>query len=308
MPRMPTSLLTRRKVVAGGAALVAGALCPRVLGACADGLRAVGEEDEGRESPFAAIEAGVGGRLGLAALDTATSDRLTHRADERFPMCSTFKWLLAAQVLARADAEEESLERVVRFGPADLLEYAPVAGEHVEAGELTVSELCAAAVRVSDNTAANLLLATVGGPEGFTAYLRTLGDRVTRLDRREPELNEAAPGDPRDTTSPAAMLEDLRTVLLGDALSPASRELLIDWLVTSTTGKARLRAGLPGDWRVGDKTGTCGPGYANDVAIAWPPGQPPILIAAYLAEAEASFEECNAALADVARGIAGSFA
>lgn len=308
MLRTPTSLLTRRKVVAGGAALVAGALCPRVLATGAAAPRVLGGQDEGPERPFAPIEAGVGGRLGVATLDTATAERLTHRADERFPMCSTFKWLLAAQVLARVDAGEEALDRVVRFGPAEVLEYAPVAREHVETGELTVSDLCAAAVQVSDNTAANLLLATVGGPDGFTTFLRTLGDRVTRLDRREPELNEAAPGDPRDTTTPAAMLEDLRTVLLGDVLSPASRELLVGWLVTSTTGRTRLRAGLPADWRVGDKTGTCGRGYANDVAIAWPPGRPPILIAAYLAEAEASFEDCNAALAEVARRVAGSFA
>lgn len=223
-------------------------------------------------------------------------------------MCSTFKWLLAAQVLARVDTGEESLERVVRYGPADLLEYAPVTRERVEAGGLTISELCAAAVQVSDNTAANLLLATVDGPAGFTAFLRTLGDPTTRLDRTEPELNAAKPGDPRDTTTPAAMLEDLRTVLLGDVLSPASRERLIDWLVTSMTGKARLRAGLPTDWRAGDKTGTCGRGFANDVAIAWPPGRKPILIAAYLAEAEASFEDCNAALAEVAREVAKAFA
>lgn len=297
--RRTSSLLTRREIIAGGVALAAGAMGARAL--CGQG---------GRERPFAlaaAIEASVGGRLGVAALDTGTSERLTHRADERFPMCSTFKWLLAAQVLARVDAGEESLDRAVRYGPADLLEYSPVTRKHVESGGLTIGELSAAAVQISDNTAANLLLATVDGPEGFTAFLRTLGDPTTRLDRTEPELNEAAPGDPRDTTTPAAMLEDLRTVLLGEVLSPASRERLIEWLVASTTGKTRLRAGLPGDWRVGDKTGTCGPGFANDVAIAWPPGREPILVAAYLAEAEASYEDCSAALAEVARGVAQAF-
>ena len=287
-------------MLAGGAALVAGAMMPRALGGQGGSEKAF--------APGAAIEASVGGRLGVAALDTGTSERLTHRAEERFPMCSTFKWLLAAQVLSRVDVGEESLDRVVRYGPADLLEYSPVTRKNVESGGLTIAELSAAAVRISDNTAANLLLATVEGPEGFTAFLRTLGDPTTRLDRTEPELNEAAPGDPRDTTTPAAMLEDLRTVLLGDALSPASRERLIDWMVTSTTGKARLRAGLPESWRVGDKTGTCGPGFANDVAIAWPPDRPPILIAAYLAEAEASYEDCSAALAEVGRGVAEAFA
>lgn len=311
MLRTPTSLLTRREVIAGGAALVGGALGTRALGAGAAAPRVLGGKQEGRERFFAraaAIEASVGGRLGVAALDTATSERLVHHADERFPMCSTFKWLLAAQVLARVDSGEESLDRVVRYGPDDLLEYAPVARERVEERGLTVSELCAAAVQVSDNTAANLLLTTVDGPEGFTAFLRTLGDSTTRLDRTEPELNEAGPGDQRDTTTPTAMLEDLRTVLLGDVLAPESGERLIDWMVTSTTGLARLRAGLPDGWRTGDKTGTCGRGYANDVAITWPPGRPPILIAAYLAEAKASYEDCNAALAEVARGVAEAFA
>lgn len=297
---MPAARLTRREVLAGGAALVAGAMMPRALGGQGGSERAF--------AAAAAIEASVGGRLGVAALNTGTSERLTHRAEERFPMCSTFKWLLAAQVLSRVDAGQEALDRALRYGPADLLEYSPVTRKNVESGGLTIAELSAAAVQISDNTAANLLLATVDGPAGFTAFLRTLGDPTTRLDRTEPELNEAAPGDPRDTTTPAAMVEDLRTVLLGEALATASRERLIDWLVASTTGKTRLRAGLPGDWRVGDKTGTCDRGFANDVAIAWPPGREPILIAAYLAGAEASFEDCSAALAEVGRGVAEAFA
>lgn len=300
LSRTTPDTLTRREVIAGGVALL---LAPRGFPASA------GERTPDGFSALArSIEESVGGRLGVAAVDTGTSGRLGHRAGERFPLCSTFKWLLAAQVLARVDAGEESLDRLVRYGPVDVLEYAPVARDHVERGGLTVAELCAAAVRVSDNTAANLLLATLGGPEGLTAFLREIGDPVTRLDRSEPALNVVGPEDERDTTTPEAMVEDLRTLLLGDALSPASRELLIEWLVTSTTGKARLRAGLPADWRVGDKTGTCGRGVANDVAIAWPPGRPPILVAAYLAEAEASFEDCNAALARVGRAVAEAFA
>jgi len=295
-PRPASRPLTRREVLAGGALLLA----PRGLSAWAAEPAPDGFAERVRE-----IETRVGGRLGVAALDTGTSRRLTHRAEERFPLCSSFKWLLAAQVLARVDAGEESLDRVVRYGPDDLLEYAPVAREHVDSGGLTVAELCDAAVRRSDNTAANLLLATVGGPEGLTTFLREIGDPATRLDRTEPSLNQVGAGDERDTTTPEAMVADLRTLLLGDALSPPSRELLVDWMVASTTGKARLRAGLPSGWRVGDKTGTCGHGVANDVAIAWPPGvRAPILVAAYLAEADASYEDCNAALADVGRAVA----
>jgi len=292
--------LTRRELLAGGATLL---LAPRGLPAWA--------EAPAPDRFFARIreiETRVDGRLGVAALDTGAGERLGHRSGERFPMCSTFKWLLAAQVLARVDAGEESLDRVVRYGPEDVLEYAPVARDNLARGGMTVDELCAAAVRRSDNTAANLLLAASGGPEGLTAFLRGIGDPVTRLDRIEPAMNMVGPGDERDTTTPDAMVDDLRTLLLGDALSPASRELLAEWLVTATTGKTRLRAGLPEGWRVGDKTGTCGSGVAHDVAIAWPPGRAPILVAAYLAEADASFEECNAALADVGRAVAEAFA
>src|SRR6266550_6051422 len=163
---------------------------------------------------FAAIEQHVAGRLGVAALDTATGRRLAYRADERFALCSTFKWLLGAQVLARAEAGVEQLSRVVRYAETDLLEYAPVTRAHVRGG-MTISELVSAAIRYSDNTAANLLLQTIGGPASFTAYLRRLGDRITRLDRVEPDLNSAIPGDARDTTTPNAMVANLRVVLLG---------------------------------------------------------------------------------------------
>lgn len=255
-------------------------------------------------SRLAAIEAKTGGRLGVAALDTGSGRRIEYRADERFAMCSTFKLLLAAAVMARVDAGRESLDRRVAFGPPDLLEYAPVAREHVAEGSMPVSALCAAAVGKSDNTAANLLLASLGGPEGLTRYARSLGDEVTRLDRAEPKLNQNAPGDPRDTTTPAAMLASSRKVLVGDALSAASRARLEAWLVGSTTGAARLRAGFPPTWRAGDKTGTGMNGATNDVAIAWPPGRPPVLAAVYLTGSPLALAAREAALAEVGRIIA----
>lgn len=289
----------RRRGVVG--ALLAS---PFVLSAGA-ALRAAVPEAPGPVDQLAALERRHGGRLGVAILDTATGRRINHRGEERFPMCSTFKWLLAAQVLARLDRSEESLDRRIVFAESDLVSYSPVTEKHTGEPGMTMGELCEAAVTLSDNTAANLMLASGGGPAGFTAFARSIGDEWTRLDRIEPALNEATPGDPRDTTTPAAMLRDLQAVLLGDVLSPASREQLIAWLVATRTGDARLRAGLPG-WRVGDKTGTGAHAVTNDVAIAWPPGGAPWLVTAYYTGADtASQAERDAVIADVGRIVAG---
>jgi Beta-lactamase class A len=248
-----------------------------------------------------ALERRHGGRLGVSILDTASGERTGHRADERFPMCSTFKVLAAAQVLARVDRGEEKLERRIAFAKKDLVAYSPVTEKHVGASGMGLAEICRAAITLSDNTAGNLLLDSFGGPAGLTAFARTLGDKVTRLDRRETELNEAIPGDPRDTTTPASMLDDMRRLLLGDVLSPASRKRLADWLVATTTGGSRLRAGLPTGWRVGDKTGTSGNGVCNDIAIAWPPGRAPLLVTVYYAGSTVPQETRNAVLAEVGR-------
>lgn len=252
----------------------------------------------------AAIERRVGGRLGVYALDTGSGRALSHRPDERFAMCSTFKWLLAAAVLARVDDGRLSLDERVSYGPEDLIEHAPVTGAHVGEGGLTIGALTEAIVTVSDNTAANLLLEKTGGPAGLTQYARSLGDPVTRLDRRELELNTNHPGDPRDTTSPRAMVRLMQEVLVGDALSPASRERLLGWLRAAETGKRRLRAGLPRDWLVGDKTGSGGRGSVNDVAIAVPPGRAPILIAAYMSGSTSTFEALEAGHAEVGGWVA----
>ena len=257
---------------------------------------------------FKAIETRLRGRLGVAALDTGTGARLGYRADERFAMCSTFKLLLAAAILARVDAGKLSLQQRVPFTKADLLGVAPVSRAHVGEGGLSLERLCAAAVSESDNTAANLLLGLVGGPEGYTRYLRGLGDPITRLDRRELALNTNLPGDPRDTATPNATEGNLRRVLAGDALSPASRERLTGWMIATQTGLARLRAGLPRTWRVGDKTGTGGNGALNDIAVAWPPGRPPIVIAAYSSGSSAPAADREAGLAEVGRIVAKAFA
>lgn len=253
---------------------------------------------------LAGVEASVGGRVGVFALDTGNGRQLAHRPDERFAMCSTFKWVLAAAILARVDRAQLSLDERVPYGSADLLEHAPATREHVVEGAMTVDALAQAAVTVSDNTAANLLLAKIGGPAGFTQFVRSLGDSVTRLDRDEPALNNNEPGDPRDTTSPRAMVGLMRQVLCGDVLSQAGRERLLGWLRACETGKDRLRAGLPQDWTVGDKTGSGLRNTVNDVAIAVPPGRAPILIAAYMSEGGSGLKVLQAAHADVGRLVA----
>lgn len=257
----------------------------------------------GGSGPLRRIEASQGGRLGVAALDTASGSRIDHRADERFPLCSTFKFLAAAYVLARVDAGEEALDRVLTYGRDDIVAHSPATEPRLGTG-MTIGALCEATMTLSDNTAANLLLASFGGPEGLTRYLRSIGDDVSRLDRIEPALNEATPGDPRDTTSPAAMLATMQRLLLGDALSPASRRVLTDWLIANRTGDRRIRAGVPQDWTVGDKTGGGAYGTTNDIAILWPPGQAPILLTVYLTESSASADDREASIAQVGKIIA----
>lgn len=257
---------------------------------------------------LAAIETRVGGRLGVAAIESSSGRKIEHHAQERFPLCSTFKFLTAAAVLHRVDENQDQLTRVVPYTEADLLEHAPVTREHVKDGGMTLSRLAAAAIIRSDNTAGNLLLRTIGGPAGLTRYARTLGDKKTRLDRIEPDLNSALPGDERDTTTPAAMLGNMRALLIANALSDVSRALLDSWLAANQTGGDLIRAGVPNDWKVGDKTGRGGNGAINDIAILRPPGREPILLAIYLVGSTASAEVRQAAIADVARLVAETFA
>ncbi|HET6502031.1 MAG TPA: class A beta-lactamase [Amycolatopsis sp.] len=234
------------------------------------------------EPDLAAVEAGFSGRVGVYAVHTGTGASVQHRADERFLLCSTHKVLAVSAVLRSSARQPGLLDRVIHYDRSQLLEYAPVTTRHVSDG-MTVSALCAAALTVSDNTAANLLVQLVGGPAAVTAFARTLGDPVTRLDRTEPDLNVGAPGDERDTTTPAAIAADLRALTVGDALDPAGRDLLIGWLRTNTTGNQLIRAGVPAGWQVGDKSGSGAHGETNDIAVVWPPGQAPLIIASYTA-------------------------
>jgi beta-lactamase class A len=256
------------------------------------------------EKELVELEEASGGRLGVALLDTASGVHAGHRTDERFPMCSTFKLLAVAAVLARVDRREEQLERIVRFTPKDIVTYSPATETRVGDAGMSINELCAAAITLSDNTAGNLLLAAIGGPTGLTAFARTLGDDMTRLDRIEPDLNEALSGDPRDTSTPAAMLSNLRALTFGNVLSPASKAQLIEWLIQNKTGDKRLRAGLPTGWKVGDKTGSGARGTTNDLAIVWPSEHPPVLVSVYLTAATADDDQRNLTIAAVGKKIA----
>lgn len=249
---------------------------------------------------FAALETASGGRLGVTVLDTGSGRRLGgHRQDERFPMCSTFKSMLVAHVLSLADAGRLSLDTRVPITERDLLSYAPVARRHV-GKDLSVRDLCRGTLTTSDNTAANLLLGVNGGPAALTAFLRAQGDPVTRNDRYEPDMNRFAQGDPRDTTSPAAMAASLARFAVGDGLLPPSRLQFADWLVDNQTGDACLRAGLGPRWRVGDKTGSNGEDTRNDIAVLWPrAGGTPWVITAYLQGASVDEAQRAAVLARV---------
>mgnify|MGYP001591062493 CR=1 FL=1 len=254
-----------------------------------------------------AVEARLGGRVGVAVREASTGRNWSRRGDERFALTSTFKALAAAAVSARVDRGEETLDRSIVFSAADLVPYSPATEKRVGAPGMTLAEICEAAITLSDNTAGNLMLDAIGGPEGLDAFLRSIGDTTTRLDRREPDLNTAVPGDPRDTTTPAAIAATLERSILGEALSEASRLRLERWMAADRVGDALLRAGLPKTWAIADKTGAGGHGARAIVAVTRPPAGPPVTIAVFLAETAATMAERNAAIAEIGTAIGRAF-
>ena len=263
-----------------------------------DSSAQTGQAEALDEAAVAAIEQRIGGRVGVALVGADGEFLFGHRSDERFAMCSTFKLALSAAVLEAVAAGDLALDDVVTFGPEDILDYAPAVEEHAAEGQMTVGQLAAAISTLSDNSAANLLLERIGGPGAMTAFFRRHGDEVSRLDRTEPELNENAPGDERDTTSPEAMAGLVQRLVLGDALDPDQRDQLAAWAVANETGDNRIRAGIPAGWRVGDKTGSCGTAY-NDVGIVWPPDAAPFVLAVYVDRPSAEAAEVEAAIAEL---------
>lgn len=260
------------------------------------------DESPAKVGSFAELEKQhAGSRIGVMAVDVSTNRRADYRADERFIMCSTFKVLAVAAVLKRVDEKKEKLGRFVRYDETQLLEYAPVTRAHAKEGGMSLEALCATAIEQSDNTAANLILETIGGPKGVTDFARSLGDEFTRLDRMEPELNRATPGDDRDTTTPAAMGKDLQRLLTSDVLSQESRARLEGWMVANETGLKMIRASVPADWRVGDKTGRSGNGACNDIAILRPPTGGPLFLAIYVNAPNESPEGRDSLVAEAAK-------
>ena len=280
------------------------ALATSRAGAHSEKARAAGSLPFDLAQRLREIERGSSGLLGVHILDTATGVEYGHRADERFLMCSTFKMLASALVLRRVDLGRESLTRRIVFSAADLVPNSPVSEHRVGGDGMSMGELCEATLTTSDNVAANLILASYGGPAALTAFARSIGDNVTSFDRNEPSANIWH--DLRDTTTPRAALHGMQHVLLGDVLAPASREQLRQWMLATTTGAGRLKAGLPAGWAIADRTGTASDkkdgGTSNDIAVAWPPGGgAPLLVTAYLTRSSASFEARNATLAEVGR-------
>ncbi|MEO1145459.1 MAG: class A beta-lactamase [Cyanobacteria bacterium J06638_22] len=250
------------------------------------------------------IEERLDARVGVAVYDKETGQSWEYHADDRFAMASTFKTLACATMLSRVDAGQEQLDRVIPFDERDLVTYSPVTETRVDSEGMSLFELCQATLSLSDNTAANLILEAVDGPQGVTEFLRSIGDDITQLDRWEPEVNEAIPGDERDTTTPNAMAMTIEKLVLGDVLSPESRQQLEDWLRGNEVGDALLRAGVPEDWQVADRTGAGDNGLRANVAVIWPPEREPVIATVYIAETNASFDDRNAAIAEIGTAIA----
>lgn len=254
-------------------------------------------------APLRELERRHGVRLGLHAVNVETGRTLAHREDERFALLSTFKTLAAAALLHEHPLASGYFETVITYTQADLVANSPVTSTRVATG-MTVAELCEAAITRSDNTAGNLLLKELGGPEGLTRFLRSTGDTESRLDRWETELNTAIPGDVRDTTTPRAIANSYRELVLGDTLGKPERERLKAWLLANTTGDARIRAGLPEGWTTADKTGTGDYGSANDVAITWTEDGTPIVLSVMTTKPAQDAEVDQTVLAEAARTVA----
>ena len=262
------------------------------------------EDGDAFRSAIRRIEQQAAGRLGVAVLDTANGRSWGYRETERFPMCSTFKMMLVAAVLWQADAELSGLQMPVKIPPQPLLGNSPSTAPHAGA-TMSLFAVCQAAVVMSDNTAANLLLERIGGPEGWTTFVRAMGDPQSRLDRTEPALNESKPGDVRDTTTPASMTANLLRIHTGEFLSEHHRANLLAWMAQAQTGLTCLRAGMPADWNVQDKTGSDGVTTRNEIALVYPGGRAPWLVSAYLTECAGPDEKRNAVLAQVGKVVAG---
>ncbi|WP_199776206.1 MULTISPECIES: class A beta-lactamase [Chromobacteriaceae] len=258
---------------------------------------------DGLKKAVQAEEKTLRARIGVAALDGGGGEAWSYRGDERFPINSTFKAFACAALLAKVDRKEAALEQTASIDQSMLAGWSPITEKRLAPQRMTLDEVCQAAVSYSDNTAANVVLEAIGSPAGFTAFMRRIGDEQTRLDRTEPDLNEGTPGDPRDTTTPNAVVASLRKVMLGDALSAASREKLGRWMREDRVADELLRSSLPAGWEIADKTGAGGYGSRNIIAVIWPPGRAPWLLGVYVTQTEASMPMRNQAIARIGAAL-----
>lgn len=256
---------------------------------------------------FQQLESSMDGRLGVSAFDSASGRRLNYRADEKFPMCSTFKLMLVAAILKQATTQQDFMSKQIHYRNNELPHNSPVTEKHVADG-MSINDLCAAVIQYSDNGAANLLMRALGGPKAVTAFARSIGDKEFRVDRFETMMSASVPGDIRDTTTPAAMAASLKRLATGDTLPTAQRDQWFAWMLGNTTGGTRIRAGVPAGWQVADKTGTGDYGTTNDVAILTPPGRAPIFLALYLTQTKKDTETRSDILAAATRIVVGAFA
>lgn len=300
---------SRRRLFKAGLATSAAVLLSTESASAAPGAPAAPSEPRqgaGAQDALSDLEQRYGARLGVYARNVHTGQVVSYRARETFAMCSTFKAFAAAAIL-RDHGDCAPLDEVIHYPPADVLTASPITGRHVDTG-MAVGDLCAAAIQYSDNTAGNLLLRQIGGPQGLTRFFRSIGDRVSRLDRWETELNTAVPGDPRDTTTPEAIGSSLQRVTLGGALARADRSQLVTWLKGTITSGERFRAGLPQDWVVADKTGTGDYASVNDIGVAWTTKGTPLVLAVLSTKPAQDAPADNALIADTARILAGVLA
>ncbi|WHZ02884.1 class A beta-lactamase [Neobacillus sp. YX16] len=247
---------------------------------------------------FAELESKFDARLGVYAIDTSTNRTVSYRPNERFAYASTYKALAAGALLQHYSIDQ--LDELVTYKSEDIVSYSPVTELHVDTG-MTLWEVIEAAVRYSDNTAGNLLLEKLGGPEGFETTLRQIGDNVTQVDRYEPDLNSAVPGDKRDTSTPKSLATSLQAFAVSDFLPTEKRKILTDWMRGNTTGDALIRAGAPTGWEVDDKSGAGSYGTRNDIAIVWPPNRAPIVIAVLSSRSTQNAAYDNALVAEAAK-------
>jgi len=248
------------------------------------------------------IEENLNGRVGVSIYDSAEKTQWHYNGNSRFPLMSTFKVLACAKLLADVEKGVQSLDSSTIITKGSLIVWSPITQKLI-GKQITLKQGCSATMITSDNTAANIVLSGIEGPKGLTKFMRSIGDDVTRLDRIEPELNEAIAGDKRDTSTPNAMVNSLNTLLFGDVLSQRSKNQLMQWMIDNEITGSLFRSVLPVTWSIADRSGAGGNGSRGIVAVVWSKNISPIIISVYLTQTDAPFAIRNKAIASIGEEI-----